>query len=229
MLLLSLDSEKGGTSWLGGWTALAGGALVDALAAGAVRIEGERLRPGAEVDHPLLQRVRDAVAAREEPLTLTEWVQRLPGDLDPFLAAVAGRLVEAGVLAERRTKVLGLFPTTRFPEADPGPERELRARLRSVLVDGAEGGRAEPDGHDLLLIALDEPAGLLAVLTEDDDRDARKAARARAAELAERGRTVEGSGTAVQAVAAVGQSAALATMMGSVAATTAATTVTTST
>jgi Golgi phosphoprotein 3 (GPP34) len=217
MLLLALDNEKGGTSWLGGWTALSGGVLVDALAAGAVTAEGERLRPGAEVDHPLLRGARAAVAAQEEPLTLTEWVQRLPGDLDPFLEAVAARLVETGVLVERRTKVLGLFPTTRFPEADPGPEQELRARLRSVLVDGAE-----PDAHDLPLIALVEPAGLLAVAAEDDDRDVRKASRTRAAELAERGRAADGSGAAVQAVAAVGHSAVL----GSVAATTAATTVT---
>jgi hypothetical protein len=218
MLLLALDNEKGGTAWLGGWTALGGGTLVDALAAGAVTVEDDRVRPGTAVEHPLLQRVRDAVAAQAEPLTLTEWVQRLPGDLDPFLPAVAARLVDSGVLAEQRTKVLGLFPTTRFPEADPGPERELRARLRSVLVEGAE-----PTEHDLLLIGLVEPAGLLAVVTQDDERDVRKAARARGAELAERARTGDGSGAAVQAVAAVAQSAAVATMTGSVAATTAAT------
>jgi hypothetical protein len=221
MLLLALDNAKGGTSWLGGWTALGGGVLVDALAAGAVTAEAERLRPGTDVDHPLLRGVRAAVAARAEPLTLTEWVQRLPGELDPFPEAVAARLVETGVLAERRTKVIGLFPTTRFPEADPGPERALRARLRSVLVDGAE-----PDAHDLLLIALVEPAGLLAGVTEDDDRDVRKAARTRAAELAGRGRAADGSGAVLQAVAAIGQGAALATMMGGAAATTAATTVT---
>jgi hypothetical protein len=222
MLLLALDNEKGGTSWLNGWTALSGGALVDALAAGAIDVEDDHLRPGGDAAHPLLRKVRDAVAAQEEPLKLADWLQRLPRELDPFVAAVVERLLADGVLTERRTKVLGLFPTTRFPEADPGPERALRARLRSVLVDGAE-----PTGHDLLLVALVEPAGLLAVVTEDGDRDVRKAAKARAGELAERAKSAESGDATVQAVAKLGQGAAVAAMMGAVAATTAATTAST--
>jgi hypothetical protein len=219
MLLLALDGEKGGTAWLSGWTALTGGVLVDAIAAGAVVVdeEGETLRPGREPEHPLLRRVREAVAAEAQPRTVGDWVQRLPAALDPMAEAVAARLVADGVLGEEHTTILGLIPTTRFPEADPSAERALRARLHAVLVGGAE-----PDPHDLLLIALVEPAGLLATATGDEDRAVRRAARKRGAELAERATTDPAGGAAVAAVSSVTSGAALAAMLGAVVATTAA-------
>jgi hypothetical protein len=220
MLLLALDADKGGTTWLSGWTALTGGVLVDAIVAGAVTVEGDALHPGAEQEHPLLRRVREVVA-QDEPRTLADWLQRLPVEADPLLEAVAARLIESGVLTEQRGRILGLIPTTRFPEADPTAERELRARLRSVLVDGAE-----PDQHDLLLIALVQPAGLLAVVTETDERAVRRAARQRAQELAARAGTDSAAEDAVAAVSALSTGAAVAAMMGAVSASTAASTVT---
>ncbi|MCO1660060.1 GOLPH3/VPS74 family protein [Pseudonocardia humida] len=224
MLLLALDGEKGGTTWLSGWTALTGGVLVDAIAAGAVTVEDETLRPGEEPAHPLLRRVREAVAAEGQPRTVGDWVQRLPIVLDPLVEAVAARLVEDGVLGEEHGTILGLIPTTRFPEVDPTAEQVLRTRLRSVLVQGAE-----PSPHDLLLIALVEPAGLLATATGEDERAVRRAARKRGAELAERATTDPDGGAAVAAVSSVTSGAALAAMMGAVVATTAAHTSTTTT
>ncbi|HZG89225.1 MAG TPA: GPP34 family phosphoprotein, partial [Pseudonocardia sp.] len=194
MLLLALDEDKGSTTWLTGWTALSGGVLVDAIEAAAVAVRDDRLYPGSEPEHPLLGRVRAAVAARPD-LTLTEWLHRLPAEVDPFLEAVAERLVERGVLTEQHTTIMGIFPTTRFPAADPQPERELRARLRSILVEGVE-----PDPHDQLLIALVEPAGLLSTAVEDDDRAVRRDARRRGAELAGRPAAPAGPGAAVDAV-----------------------------
>ncbi len=219
MLLLALDNEKGGTTWLSGWTALTGGVLADAITRGAVVVEDDVLRPGREPGHPLLVRVRAAVAGDAEPRTTADWLQRLPADLDPLLEGVAQRLVETGVLREEHHKILGLFPTTRFPESDPSVERALRARLRSVLVDGAA-----PTPHEQLLIALVNPAGLLATATEDDDQAVRRAARERGAELAERAVTDHAGGAAVAAVGSLESGAAAAAMLGSVAATAAATT-----
>ncbi len=224
MLLLALDGDKGGTTWLSGWTALTGGVLVDAIAAGAVTVQDETLRPGRESGHPLLERVREAVAAEPEPRTMGDWVQRLPVVLHPLVEAVAARLVADGVLGEEHTTILGLIPTTRFPEVDPTAERVLRGRLRSILVEGVE-----PTPHDLLLIALVEPAGLLATATGDEERAVRRAARRRAAELAHRATTDPHGGEAVAAVSAVTSGAAVAAMLGAVVATTAAHTTTTST
>lgn len=47
------------------------------------------------------------------------------------------RLTARGVLNEERTKVLGIFPTTRYPERDPSVERAIRQQVEDVLA-GAE-------------------------------------------------------------------------------------------
>ncbi len=45
------------------------------------------------------------------------------------------RLADAGVLSERAGRVLGVFPTTRWPAADPSPEAALRRTLDSVFIN----------------------------------------------------------------------------------------------
>jgi hypothetical protein len=106
-------------------------------------------------------------------------VTRLPRELRPIAQTIAGPLVERGVLDERRSKVLGLFPTTRYPERDPGPELTLRARLGAVL-----SGAQQPDEHDALLLGVLVPLDLVGGLVE---RDQRRAAKKRAKEIADGG------------------------------------------
>ncbi|MFC4111647.1 GOLPH3/VPS74 family protein [Nonomuraea zeae] len=80
------------------------------------------------------------------------WVQRLQsGKLRRRLLT---RLAESGVLAEERGKVLGIFPTTRWPEADPSVEANVRERVAGVL------GGAEPDARTAVLIAIMHAAKL---------------------------------------------------------------------
>jgi hypothetical protein len=59
------------------------------------------------------------------------------------------RLARAGVLTQERGTVLGFIPTTSWPTADAGVEQEIRARLRSALVDGLT-----PAERTVALIAL---------------------------------------------------------------------------
>lgn len=59
------------------------------------------------------------------------------------------RLVAKGVLERREHKVLGLFPSTRWPAADVAHERQVRARLQGVLVQGLT-----PDPRTGALVAL---------------------------------------------------------------------------
>lgn len=214
MLLLALDDEKGGTTWLEGWAALSGGVLADAVLAGAVTVHDGGLVPGAEPAHPLLQRVRAAVGAHGEPRTMEDWIHQLPQEVTPFLGTVAERLLSAGVLAEEHGRILGLFPTTRYPEVDPTPERALRERLRRAVVDGAE-----PAGHDGLLIALVQPAGLVEGLVADGDREVKHTARRRARDIAEQV-TAHPQTAAASAAVAVDAAAAAAAMVAVLAAVT---------
>ena len=214
LLLIALDDEKGTdeTSWSSD-PGLAAGLLLELAEADLVRLEGKEVvaaEGGASPEHPLLREALEAIRVSDRPRTPKHWVDRLPKDLKPLRTRVAEGLVERGVLTEERSKLLGLFPRTRWPEADPRPERELRTQLHEVLVTGRE-----PTEHEALLIGLLEPLGLVGRVVA---RDERKAARARAKEVAEQGV----AGTAVRDAIAGIQAAVMSAT--TIAATTSATT-----
>lgn len=195
-LLIALDDAKGRdtTKWAGD-AGLAAALLLDLARLGLVEVDGDGKAvavDGRAPDHAVLRDAHTAIAGADKRRSAESWVSRLPRELKPLRTRLARGLVERGVLAEEHRKLLGLVPTTRFPEADPGPERELRARLREVLVAGRE-----PTEPEALLIGLLEPLELIANVVE---RDERRAARKRAKEVAEQGI----AGSAVRdAVAAV--------------------------
>lgn len=181
VLLLALDDDKGSTGSTPVDPGLAGALLIDLGRLGALRPERKALHPvdGAAIEHPVLARAYTTIARSSKPRSAKAWVGRLPRELKPLIGTVAGPLVERGVVTEQRVKVLGLFPCTRFPQADPEPERALRSRLRDVLL-----GTREPDEGDALLVGLLQPLKLVDPLVE---RPQRRAAKKRAKEIAERG------------------------------------------
>jgi golgi phosphoprotein 3 len=194
LLLLALDDDKGtDQAYYGSDPGLGAGLLLELARDDLVRVEGKHLHaaPGLP-SHPLAREALEVIRSDPKPRKAEDWVRRLPKELKPLRERVAGGLVEQGVLDEQRSKVLGLFGRTRWPEADPAPERELRARLREVLVTGRE-----PTEEEALLIGLLEPLRLVGRVVEKDER---KTAGRRAKEVAEQGI----AGTAVRdAVAAV--------------------------
>jgi hypothetical protein len=194
LLLLMLDDEKGTSAVTAGEAGLAG----------ALLLELGHTRPS----EPALAAAWDVVHGEDRPIK--HWVRKLPGRLKPIKGLVAAGLVEHGVLDEARHKRLGLFATVRYPELDPRPERELRAQLRAVLVDGAE-----PSPFIASLLGLLVPLDLVKRVV---DRSERRAATARAKAIAERGPV----GDAVRA--AVQEQVTAAIAAATVAATTAATT-----
>ena len=137
---------------------------------------------------PALAAAWDVVSGEQRPAR--HWVSKLPGRLKPIQGTVAAGLVSRGVLDEQRHRTLGVFKSVRYPEADPAPEQELRARLRRVLVEGAE-----PDAFDASLLGLLVPLDLVKRVVAKDER---KAAKARAKEIAERGPVGDAVKAAVQ-------------------------------
>lgn len=113
-------------------------------------------------------------------------MQRLPRELNPLRQPLARGLVERGILSEQHSKRLGVLPTTRFPTVDPAPERDLRERLREVLLAGRD-----PTEEEALLLGLLEPLGLIDSLVATEER---RAARKRAKTIATQGL----AGTAVR-------------------------------
>jgi hypothetical protein len=181
VLLLALDDVKGSTGCTQVDPGLAGALLVDLGRLGALWQEAKKLHPvpAVTITNPALAQAYATILASSRPRSAKEWVGRLPSDLKPISGVVASNLVERGILTEQRSKVLALFPRTRFPEANREPERSLRARLGDVLL-----GTQAPQEYDALLLGLLDPLGLLEQLV---DRPHRRDARQRAKQIAETG------------------------------------------
>ena len=200
-LLIALDNEKGRdiTQW-GSDAGLAGALLLDLARLELLTTDEDKIVAvdGAQPGH---QVVRDAYATIRESSKRRNaegWVQRLPRELKPLRQRLARGLVQRGILSEEHSKRLGVLPTTRFPTIDSAPERELRERLRNVLVTGRD-----PTENEALLLGLLEPLGLIDSLVTKDQR---RAARKRAKAVAEQGL----AGTAVRDAIRAVQAAVIA-------------------
>jgi hypothetical protein len=215
LLLLFLDDEKGSdsASW-GGDPGLAGAVLLDLTRLHALEEEDGKLVavPGAQLDHPLLAAAHAAIAADDKRRDAKGWVGRLPKELKPLRERVAERLVAQGVLSEERRKLLGLFPTTRFPEADPTAEAELRERLRAVLVT-----ERQPTPQDAMLVALLRPYDLVKRMVP---KDRRKDAKRRADEIAEGGDAAKAVDDTLKGIQAAVMASTTAAIVASTAAST---------
>jgi hypothetical protein len=201
-LLIALDDEKGRdrTQW-GSDPGLAGALLLDLARLELVTVDADGkivAVDGALPGHELLRDAYTTIRQSPKPRNAKRWVQRLPRKLKPLRQRLSRGLVQRGILSEQRSKWFGVLPRTRFPTGDTVPERELRERLRDVLLAGRDASEEEA-----LLLGLLEPVGLIDSLVA---RGQRRAARKRAKAVAEQG--VAGSAVrdaihAVQAEAAV--------------------------
>ncbi|WP_435972746.1 GOLPH3/VPS74 family protein [Streptomyces sp. Qhu_M48] len=140
IMLLSLDDESGAAKerQSAAW-AVAGGILLDLVLAGRVSVDGGRLRvtDATPTEVPLLDERLGQLAAwcakKGRAPKVTEWLTK---DHTKAVKATTVSLCERGLVREEQHRVLGLFPVTRYPEADGSVERDLRARLRTALHEG---------------------------------------------------------------------------------------------
>ncbi|WP_181310403.1 GOLPH3/VPS74 family protein [Nocardioides campestrisoli] len=156
LMLLLMDDEKGRLAASSQSRPLFGGALLVELALDeAVEVEEKRgllHTPRVHARQPRSQERPDPLLAQawqtvsEKPRTASDLVGRLGKGTREELQR---RLVARGILEERETRVLGLFPSRTWPAADLRHEQEVRAGLQRCLVGGAQ-----PDPRTASLIAL---------------------------------------------------------------------------
>jgi hypothetical protein len=178
LLLLLLDDDTGKTvSWLSQPDkALAGAVVIELAARGLVDVSDDGklvVRDGAAPAEPVLRRGLDLVRDKEgkKPDAV---LGPLAKDLRDELA---DDLVSAGVLRREEHKVLGLFRTERLPSNDDSYETTLRAQIGAVLA-----GATAPDHRTGPVIALLHAMDALSQVLDLEDK---KAAKARAKEIAE--------------------------------------------
>lgn len=93
---------------------------------------------GETHEHPLLDETLEYLHAEPEPHHLGWWVKHLPRRFASLSTSIAEGLVHQGILSRQRTKALGMFPVTHYPEHDPAPEQGLRERLLATLFEDHE-------------------------------------------------------------------------------------------
>ena len=163
LLLLLLDDDTGTVQGSVELTPLLGGALLAELALmDAVRI-GEKKgiwvpakvqiamadAPDLPPRDPLLAEAFQLV--HEKDRSAQDLVGRLGKGVRDKLTT---RLVEAGILERKESRILGIFPRTTWPAADRSHEEALRRDLTAVLVEGTE-----PDPRLGTIVALLVAAG----------------------------------------------------------------------
>ncbi|MFC8226734.1 GPP34 family phosphoprotein [Streptomyces sp. NPDC057287] len=159
IMLLSLDDESGAAKdrEAAGW-AVAGGIVLELVLAGRLTVGGGRLvvadrtPTGVGLLDERLGLIDAWAAKKSSAPKVTDWLTR---DHGKAVGATIDSLRARGLVSEEQHKVLGLFPVRRYPEADGVPERELRERLASVVLRGAD-----PDERTAGLIALIHAAKL---------------------------------------------------------------------
>jgi golgi phosphoprotein 3 len=180
-LVLLGTTERGSTesaAWASLDNGIAGARLLELSLAGRLAL-GEKgaivvadERPtGDELTDEALARIAESERRRDAKHCVS---RRASGKVRKQVLA---RLDDRGVLAAERSKFLGLVPRTRHVEVDPGPEREVRERLRGAVL-----GDEAADPRTVALAGLVKACGLTKAVFGRDDR---KSADRRIKELAE--------------------------------------------
>lgn len=178
IMLLSLDDDSGaakeqtGVGWAAG-----GGVLVELTLAGRVEIGDDRVTvvDSAPTGLPYLDEQLTRIAEHGRPWKVKDCLRAAAKDA---AGGATQALVDRGLLREEKKRILGLFPTRRYPEVDGADEAEVRARLTRVVLQGAE-----PDERTASLVALLHGARLRSLVFPQ--REGRKEIEARMAGIAE--------------------------------------------
>ena len=142
LLLLATDDETGKSSisTMQLDPALAGAVLMELVVAGRVGLEGEGRKAQVVVidKTPLGDPTLDPALLtllEKGPIRPVSAIGKLGKGLRDRLH---NGLQDRGILRRERGKVLGIFPTTRWPADDSQHENELRKQITDVLVLGQE-------------------------------------------------------------------------------------------
>lgn len=117
------------------------------------------------LENMLLNDALNIIGASSKARSAQSWVTRLSSDLGGLRQRLLDDLVARGVLERQESRILFVFPVTRYPERDGQIENAIRVRLDQALLEGAD-----PDAHTMLLIQLAKSCGLVKVLYTRDQR-----------------------------------------------------------
>ena len=169
IVLLQLDDRHGSFVDLPRSAAdvvIAGAALMELALANRVDADLERLIvvDAAPRGDDILDGAMARLTASGDELTSAGAVALVTLDSRKFQEKALERLVAKGVLRQTDGRWLWVFHSRRYPVLDDREQREVKTRLRQVLLTDEI-----PDPRDVVLICLIDACGLLGlVLTPDE-------------------------------------------------------------
>ena len=163
ILLLALTEERGKVE-AGAWykQAVAAAVLAELMLGERIELQSAdkepkvRMRSTLPIGDELIDDWLSTIAAESQPRALSHWASKISNSKD-LKDRVDRRLAERGVLRVQEDKFLFLFTRTSYPERDPGPERELRARLHQAVTGAAH----DLDPRTVAVLSIAKATGLL--------------------------------------------------------------------
>jgi len=145
---------------------IAGAALMDLALANRVDTDLERLIlvDKTPTGDDILDDALGRLAQPGAELTVSGAVEGLSSFAGGYKEKALQRLVAHRILREENGRFLWVFHTRRYPVIDDTEQREVKARLRQVLLTDEI-----PDPRDVVLICLIEACGLLGLVLSPDE------------------------------------------------------------
>ncbi len=171
IVLLQLDDAQGRFVDLplsAAQVVLAGAALMELALENRVDTDLERLivvdsKPtGDDILDDVLARLAEAGAQ----LSAAGALELISVNSGKYRERAVKRLVAKGILREEDGRFLWVFHTRRYPVVDDREQREVKARLRQVLLTDEI-----PDPRDVVLICLIDACNLLGLVLSPDEID----------------------------------------------------------
>jgi len=162
ILLLALDEDKGTTAMGSYFTNAMGGAILAELAMdGSITIAEDKkkkvtiLRHG-RLDDPILDECLTLIKEAKKPKKASDWVMKFAG-LKDLKNRAARQLVTKKVLKEDTGSVMKIFKRTIYPEADGGPEKDLRERMKKAIFTST----MQVEARTVVIVVLAQAADML--------------------------------------------------------------------
>lgn len=144
---------------------LAGAVLMDLLIAGRLDLVDEKLvlTDATPIGDAVLDDAALEIGRNEKAGDARYWVDKL--GRDHLEERVLERLVERQILRKEEHRIVWVIPVDRYPTANPAPEREVRERVRAVVLD-----EAAPDPRTATLIGLMKACNLTTLVFSRDEQ-----------------------------------------------------------
>jgi len=161
LILLSLDDKKGTflpLSLMSFESALAGAILMELALENKIDTDLEHLIliDDTETGDPVYDDIIQMIKQYPDSKNALYWVKEIRNKYSNLREVLTQRLVNNGILEEKKKKILGLFPQTRYPILNDTEELTVKNRIRKIVLSDEI-----PEPRDIVIISLIKSCGLV--------------------------------------------------------------------